>query len=93
MQSSFFILRRNEVKQTHRRAPPRRWAFAPVTFFVAPSSRDDVGVLAGRPRHDSCPQSLMIRGVMSPGLEGGRDIANRGRAEVLEADRNVDAEL
>lgn len=65
----------------------------PVTFFVAPSSRDDVGVLAGRPRHDSCPQSLMIRGVMSPGPEGGRDIANRGRAEVLEADRNVDAEL
>lgn len=66
----------------------------PVTFFVARSSREDVGVLAGRPRHDYCPQSPMIRGVMSPGPEGARDIANRGRAEVVgEAVRNVDAEL
>lgn len=58
-------------------------------FFV-----EDVGVLAGRPRHDCCPQSLMIRGVMSPGPEGAGDIADRGRAEVVgEAVRNVDAEL
>ena len=65
----------------------------PVTFFVTPSSREDVGVLAGRPRHDCYPQSLMIRGVMSPGPEGARDIANRGRAESLQVVRNVDAEL
>ncbi|EBH8768112.1 hypothetical protein D1797_15460 [Salmonella enterica subsp. enterica serovar Freetown] len=28
------------------------------------------GVLASQTRHDYCPQSSMIRGVMSPGLEG-----------------------
>jgi len=26
---------------------------------------------ASQARHDSCPQSLMIRGVLSPGLVGG----------------------
>ena len=28
------------------------------------------GVLASQTRHDFCPQSSMIRGVMSPGLVG-----------------------
>ncbi|ELZ8316430.1 hypothetical protein U0Z36_005108, partial [Escherichia coli] len=28
------------------------------------------GVLASQTRHDYCPQSSMIRGVMSPGLVG-----------------------
>ncbi|EBV6971254.1 hypothetical protein XL16_22030 [Salmonella enterica subsp. enterica serovar Gaminara] len=28
------------------------------------------GVLASQTRHDYCPQSTMIRGVMSPGLVG-----------------------
>ncbi|EJW5741961.1 hypothetical protein OCJ68_004968 [Escherichia coli] len=28
------------------------------------------GVLASQTRHDYCPQSSMIRGVMSPGLMG-----------------------
>ncbi|EIP3426607.1 hypothetical protein LSE82_005513 [Salmonella enterica] len=28
------------------------------------------GVLANQTRHDYCPQSTMIRGVMSPGLVG-----------------------
>src|SRR5699024_2452946 len=65
---------------------------ARVTFFVAASSVEDVGVLAGRPRHDYCPQSLMIQGVMSPGPDGGADIAERGLAEVREAVRNVDTE-
>lgn len=38
----------------------------PVTLFVPLI----LGVLATQTRHDYCPQSSMIRGVMSPGLVG-----------------------
>ena len=41
----------------------------PVTFFVA-VGESFLMVLACRARHDCCPQSLMIRGVLSPGLVG-----------------------
>ncbi|ABN93374.1 hypothetical protein BURPS1106B_0600 [Burkholderia pseudomallei 1106b] len=45
----------------HRRlAPPRYYLHAPI-----------IGALASQARHDSRPQSLMIRGVLSPGLVGG----------------------
>ncbi len=30
-----------------------------------------IGALASQARHDCCPQSPMIRGVLSPGLVGG----------------------
>ena len=36
----------------------------PVTFFVAP----ELGLFGCRARHDLAPLSLMIRGVLSPGL-------------------------
>ena len=38
----------------------------PVTLFVTPGNPG----LASQARHDSCPQSPMIRGVLSPGLAG-----------------------
>ncbi|WP_230082234.1 hypothetical protein, partial [Burkholderia pseudomallei] len=38
-------------------APPRYYLHAPI-----------IGALASQARHDSRPQSLMIRGVLSPGL-------------------------
>ncbi|EEH26398.1 conserved hypothetical protein [Burkholderia pseudomallei Pakistan 9] len=46
----------------HRRLapPPRYYLHAPI-----------IGALASQARHDSRPQSLMIRGVLSPGLVGG----------------------
>ncbi|WP_198398845.1 hypothetical protein [Burkholderia pseudomallei] len=40
--------------------PPRYYLHAPI-----------IGALASQARHDSRPQSLMIRGVLSPGLVGG----------------------
>ncbi|ARK97844.1 hypothetical protein DPR00_36045 [Burkholderia pseudomallei] len=43
-----------------RRRPPRYYLHAPI-----------IGALASQARHDSRPQSLMIRGVLSPGLVGG----------------------
>ncbi|TOY79982.1 hypothetical protein DIJ62_20115 [Burkholderia pseudomallei] len=39
---------------------PRYYLHAPI-----------IGALASQARHDSRPQSLMIRGVLSPGLVGG----------------------
>lgn len=39
---------------------------APRYFIRTPYN----GVLASQTRHDYCPQSSMIRGVMSPGLVG-----------------------
>ncbi|WP_425894165.1 hypothetical protein ACPWZ5_19075 [Ralstonia pseudosolanacearum] len=44
--------------------------------IVAPSPRyylraPIIGALASQARHDCCPQSPMIRGVLSPGLVGG----------------------
>ncbi|EFN7413278.1 hypothetical protein EHR23_22050 [Escherichia coli] len=41
-------------------------AAAPRYFIRTPYN----GVLASQTRHDYCPQSSMIRGVMSPGLVG-----------------------
>lgn len=41
-------------------SPPRYYLHAPI-----------IGALASQARHDSRPQSLMIRGVLSPGLVGG----------------------
>jgi hypothetical protein len=46
-------------------------------------------VLAGRSRHGFCPQSQMIRGVLSPGPAWRQLIADRGTTTVL---RNVDAD-
>ncbi|KGV67921.1 DNA repair helicase domain protein [Burkholderia pseudomallei MSHR4299] len=43
-----------------RSARPRYYLHAPI-----------IGALASQARHDSRPQSLMIRGVLSPGLVGG----------------------
>ncbi|EEY8760142.1 hypothetical protein DFZ42_24495 [Escherichia coli] len=40
--------------------------FPPRYFIRTPYN----GVLASQTRHDYCPQSSMIRGVMSPGLVG-----------------------
>jgi formate transporter len=40
--------------------------YSPVTLFVPLI----LGVLASQTRHDYCPQSSMIREVMSPGLVG-----------------------
>ncbi|AYX02828.1 hypothetical protein EGY14_02060 [Burkholderia pseudomallei] len=40
--------------------PARYYLHAPI-----------IGALASQARHDSRPQSLMIRGVLSPGLVGG----------------------
>ncbi|PNW96845.1 hypothetical protein DPR00_32865 [Burkholderia pseudomallei] len=45
-----------------RQSPPR-----PRYYLHAPI----IGALASQARHDSRPQSLMIRGVLSPGLVGG----------------------
>ncbi|MFG6965395.1 hypothetical protein ACGYTZ_31820, partial [Burkholderia pseudomallei] len=42
------------------RDTPRYYLHAPI-----------IGALASQARHDSRPQSLMIRGVLSPGLVGG----------------------
>lgn len=50
----------------------------PVTFFVAPVLLQDKDVLAGRSRHGFCPQSFMIRGVLSPGPAWRQLIADRG---------------
>ncbi|AZU57304.1 hypothetical protein CFM90_14505 [Ralstonia solanacearum] len=44
----------------HCRALPRYYLRAPI-----------IGALASQARHDCCPQSPMIRGVLSPGLVGG----------------------
>ncbi|AZU57438.1 hypothetical protein CFM90_15295 [Ralstonia solanacearum] len=41
-------------------AKPRYYLRAPI-----------IGALASQARHDCCPQSPMIRGVLSPGLVGG----------------------
>ncbi|MGR3831950.1 winged helix-turn-helix transcriptional regulator, partial [Ralstonia pseudosolanacearum] len=42
------------------RTVPRYYLRAPI-----------IGALASQARHDCCPQSPMIRGVLSPGLVGG----------------------
>ncbi|WP_097314059.1 hypothetical protein, partial [Escherichia coli] len=42
------------------------YCFHPRYFIRTPYN----GVLASQTRHDYCPQSSMIRGVMSPGLVG-----------------------
>ena len=39
----------------------------PLRYFIRTPYN---GVLASQTRHDYCPQSSMIRGVMSPGLVG-----------------------
>ncbi|CAJ9509902.1 ISJP4 transposase [Burkholderia pseudomallei] len=44
----------------YRLQMPRYYLHAPI-----------IGALASQARHDSRPQSLMIRGVLSPGLVGG----------------------
>ncbi|EAA4452987.1 hypothetical protein DRE43_28235 [Salmonella enterica subsp. enterica serovar Java] len=46
-------------------ASTRPW-WCPRYFIRTPYN----GVLANQTRHDYCPQSSMIRGVMSPGLVG-----------------------
>lgn len=56
---------RTRIGESSRRG--LRYWFAPVTLFEIP---DTLGLLASRIRHDSCPQSSMIRGVLSPGLAG-----------------------
>ncbi|ATI28648.1 hypothetical protein CVV70_00340 [Ralstonia solanacearum] len=40
---------------------------SPRYYLCAPTT----GALASQARHDCCPQSPMIRGVLSPGLVGG----------------------
>jgi hypothetical protein len=45
---------------TRREQHPRYYLHSPI-----------IGVLASQARHDSRPQSPMIRGVLSPGLVGG----------------------
>ncbi|MFV8636614.1 hypothetical protein [Ralstonia pseudosolanacearum] len=42
-------------------------ALKPRYYLRAPI----IGALASQARHDCCPQSPMIRGVLSPGLVGG----------------------
>ncbi|KAA0080318.1 hypothetical protein CIW54_23300 [Paraburkholderia sp. T12-10] len=51
----------------HSPAGPNRWFFSPRYYLHAPI----IGALASQARYDSCPQSSMIRGVLSPGLVGG----------------------
>ncbi|WP_221175587.1 hypothetical protein, partial [Burkholderia pseudomallei] len=64
-----FILRRGEPLGTAERlAVTAARAAAAIRYYLhAPI----IGALASQARHDSRPQSLMIRGVLSPGLVGG----------------------
>ncbi|AZU58232.1 hypothetical protein CFM90_18355 (plasmid) [Ralstonia solanacearum] len=50
----------NSCEKTPRSQAPRYYLRAPI-----------IGALASQARHDCCPQSPMIRGVLSPGLVGG----------------------
>ncbi|ARK99961.1 hypothetical protein BOC43_35370 [Burkholderia pseudomallei] len=52
---------------TRAREPARTPYPSPRYYLHAPI----IGALASQARHDSRPQSLMIRGVLSPGLVGG----------------------
>ncbi|WP_216080894.1 hypothetical protein, partial [Shigella sonnei] len=45
----------------------KRQVHIPPRYFIRTPYN---GVLASQTRHDYCPQSSMIRGVMSPGLVG-----------------------